>query len=534
MRDTVTGARAAIKRYDGSPMLALLLAANLGVSHFTATGPAACRQKVLEGVLALHSFAYEDARDAFVEAEKAAPCPIAFWGEAMTWDHPLWGEQDAARGKAALARIPADAKLSPMERGLIEAAGALYDSGHAAWMERLARLHAELPKDDEVALFYALSLYANSGHGADVKRAMEAAAIAQDVFERNPSHPGAAHYLIHACDSPDHAVLALKAALRYAQIAPAAGHALHMPSHIFVQLGMWPQVEASNLAAVKAGMEFVARHELPVSRADWHSYSWLAEARLEQGKFDEVLPMIARVRELAAQTKDPELRYAQAMLALQWLSATQEWSRTGELLAMDPLAAEDEPGYVDTQLKYEGPDHTPYELAARVFAARARLDAAAAAGDETETAEAAAQWNAVRARFAAKARYGARYLEIGQLIAKAKEAQAHSLRISGDIGAAIEATRALADVEDKLPASGPALVRPAREELGDLLVRSHRFAEAEEAFRKALDLRPNRLHALRGLEESALSAGDARASAEARSRLSAQLGAPAVPRRLTE
>lgn len=523
MRDTVTGARAAIKRYDGPPMLALLLAANLGVSHFAATGPKACQRKVLEGVLALHSFVYEDARELFVEAEKAAPCPIAFWGEAMTHDHPLWGEADAAAGKAALARIPAGARVSPMERGLIEAARALFDSGHGAWMERLAELHAALPNDDEVALFYSLALYANSGQGANVKRAMEAAALAQGVFERNPDHPGAAHYLIHACDSPDHAALALKAARRYAQIAPAAGHALHMPSHIFVQLGMWPQVEASNLAAVKAGMDLVARHDLPVSRADWHSYSWLAEARLEQGRAEEVLPMIARLRELAAREKDAVLRSAQAMLALQWLSATEQWSRTDELLAMAPLAAEDEPGYVDTQLEYEGQHHAPYELKARLFAARARLDAAAASGDETETEEAAAQWTAVRARFAARAGAGAQFLEAGQLVARAKRAQAHSLRNPGDIGEAIAAIRAVADGEDQQPASGPALWRPAREELGDLFVRSHRFAEAEAAYRRALELRPNRLHALRGLEESARSAGDARAAAAARAQLTAQV-----------
>ena len=86
-------------------MLALLLAANLGVSHFTATGPKVCQRKTLEGVLYLHSFVYEDARDAFVEAQAAAPCPIAYWGEAMTYDHPLWGEQDAPPAKAALAKI---------------------------------------------------------------------------------------------------------------------------------------------------------------------------------------------------------------------------------------------------------------------------------------------------------------------------------------------------------------------------------------------------------------------------------------------
>ena len=504
-------------------MLALLLAANLGVSHFTATGPGACQRKVLEGVLLLHSFVYEDARDAFVDAQKAAPCPIAFWGEAMTYDHPLWGEQDAAAGKAALAKIPAEAKLSPLERGLIEAAHALYESGHAAWMDRLARLHGELPGDDEAALFYSLSLYANASHGAQVKRSMEAAALAQDVFARHPDHPGAAHYLIHACDSPDHAILALQAARKYAQIAPAAGHALHMPSHIFVQLGMWPQVEASNLAAVKAGMDFVARHGLPLARADWHSYSWLAEARLEQGRPDEVLPMIARVRELAAQEKDARLRSVQAMLALQWLSATQQWARADELLAMAALPAEDEPGSADTQQRDQGRTHPPYELTARLFVARARLDAAAAAGDETETSEAAAQFLAVHARLAARAGTAAHDLEAGPLIARARQAQAHSLRNPGDIGEAIEATRAVADLEDQQPASGPAPWRPAREELGDLLVRSHRFAEAEEAFRKALDLRPNRLHALRGLEESARSAGDARAAAAAQSQLGAQV-----------
>src|SRR5205085_10446727 len=120
------------------------------------------------------------------------------------------------------------------ERGLIEAARALFASGKGAWLESLARLHADLPHDDEVALFHALALYATSGDGKDVKRAMQAAAIAMDVFQRRPNHPGAAHYLIHACDSPEHAILALKAARRYAQIAPSASHALHMPSHIFV------------------------------------------------------------------------------------------------------------------------------------------------------------------------------------------------------------------------------------------------------------------------------------------------------------
>jgi len=510
-------------------MLALLMAANFGVSHFTATGPRACQRNVLEGVLALHSFMYDDARDAFVEAEKFAPCPIAYWGEAMTYDHPIWNEQDTAKGKAALAQIPEQAQLSPAERGLVATARALYQKGREAWMVELRALHERLPKDDEVALFYALSLYSNSGRGTNAARAEEAADIAEDVFTRNPDHPGAAHYLIHACDSPGIAARAKEAAQHYAQIAPAAGHALHMPSHIFVQLGMWRGVESSNVASVKAGEAAVARRKQPISRADWHSYSWLASARLELGKAGEVLPMIARVRELAEREKDPALRSVQAELALKYLSATQQWSRAGALLEMAPLAAEDEPGYVDTQLAYQGCHHAPYELEARLDATLARLDAAAAGGDEPSVEALAAEWNSLRQRFAARQGLPGTYLEFGSLVAAAKLAQAHSVRVSGDINEAIAATRAAADAEDRRPASGPWVSLPLREELGDLLMRSHRFAEAETEFRTALAKRPNRLHALRGLIESARSAGDERVASEAQSKLAAEgvAGTPA-------
>lgn len=502
-------------------MLAVILAASLGVSNFSATGNKACKQKALEGVLYLHSFVYDDARDAFIAAEKAAPCPIAFWGEAMTYDHPLWGEQNTAAGKEALAKIPAGARVSPMERGLIEAARALYIDGHAAWMERLGALHRELPKDDEVALFYALALYANSSHGQNKERAVQAANIAREIFEKNPNHPGAAHYFIHACDSPEMAGLALKAARRYAQIAPSAGHALHMPSHIFVQLGMWKDVEASNIAAVKAGEDAVARRKEPISRADWHSFSWLASAKLELGKSDEVLPMIARVRELAE--KEPALRPVQAELALKWLSATQEYGKTDELLKMAPLAAEDEPGYVDTQAKYEGCHHAPYELEARLDATRARLDAAAAEGDEPTATRLADEFNALRARVAAREGRGDQYLQLSKLTTAAKVAQAHSVRNYGDIGDAISATRAWADAEDSIAALGPWPFTPAREELGELYLRSHRFQEAQVAFQAALDKRPNRFHALEGLSEAARSAGDLKTANEAQDKLAAQV-----------
>jgi tetratricopeptide (TPR) repeat protein len=386
-------------------------------------------------------------------------------------------------------------------------------------MDRLAALHTELSRDDEVTLFYALSLYANSKYGADAARAKQAADLAEEVFKRNPNHPGAAHYLIHACDSPSTAARALQAAQRYAQIAPALGHALHMPSHIFVQLGMWRQVESSNIAAVKAGEDTVARRKQPISRADWHSFSWLASARLELGRADEVLPMIARVKSLSA--GEASLRWVQAELALKYLSATGEYARMDELMAMPPLAAEDETGYVDTQRAYEGCHHAPYELMARMSILRARLDATTVDGDDEHVAAIGEEMRALRGRVAKQS--GGAYNSLGELIVAAKIAQAKSVRDTGTIGEAISATRAAADAEDAMPRSGPFASTPMREELGELLLRSHRFQEAEEAFQASLEKRPGRFHALEGLAEAARSAGDMKTAEDAQGRLSAQI-----------
>jgi len=335
-------------------------------------------------------------------------------------------------------------------------------------MERLARLREALPRDDEVALFYALSLYANSDHGKDVKRAMEAAAIAQDVFERNPDHPGAAHYLIHACDSPEHAVLALRAAQRYAQIAPAASHALHMPSHIFVQLGMWREVASSNTAAFAASAK---------RKRDWHSFTWLAAARLELGQPEKVL-------EMADAPESPH--WVPALLRAMWIEATGSWSRIDEVLGP--------PGDDD------------------LSAARVRLDAAGLSGDESG----AERWGAELTRAGDH-----HFFEHAKETVAARIAQARSVRDTFRIAEAIDAMRALADLEDAGP-QGPAFFTPAREELGDLFTRSHRFVEAEREFLTALERRPNRRNALRGLSEAARGANALRTAGGTQPPLSAQ------------
>ena len=174
-------------------------------------------------------------------------------------------------------------------------------------------MHAKYPADDEISIMYALSLLGTARPGEKTTRsAMQAAALAQDVFQRHPQHPGAAHFIIHSFDDPDHAILALPAARAYSKIAPAAAHALHMPSHIFVQLGLWDDVVASNIVAYKAADDLATRMNLPRGREDFHTLSWLQYAYLQLGKFDDAARALATGKAVAAGRGDRAMGEAAA------------------------------------------------------------------------------------------------------------------------------------------------------------------------------------------------------------------------------
>src|SRR6266513_359247 len=225
----------------------------LGKVEFPTSGSDHAQSHFLRGVAALHSFWYEEALEAFRAATKADPdFMMGYWGEAMVHNHPIWKEQDTEAARQVLTKIKDSAKLTPRERAYLNAVAVLYgegdkaarDKAYAAAMERLYR---DYPEDLEADCFYALSLLAVASKPDDQRRTrIQAGAIALDVFNKSPNHPCAAHYTIHAFDDPDHAILALPAARRYARIAPESHHALHMPAHIFLQLGMWPEAAASN------------------------------------------------------------------------------------------------------------------------------------------------------------------------------------------------------------------------------------------------------------------------------------------------
>jgi tetratricopeptide (TPR) repeat protein len=277
------------------PSLSWSQTAGLGSVNFPTSGSRRAQPAFLRGVALLHSFEYDDAAEAFREAQRLdSAFALAYWGEALTYDHALWGGQDSAAARAVLARLGPNAEgrialgRTARERGYLAAVEALYGDGgmrerHLAYEQAMARLHEENPADLEAASLHALALLTvRERHSADLRPAVRAAAIGEEVLRRNPNHPGATHYLIHAYDDPVLAPLGLTVARRYARLAPRAEHALHMPSHIFVQLGAWEDMVASNEAAWTASKAWVKRKGRRNDDLDLHAASWLHYGYLQQ------------------------------------------------------------------------------------------------------------------------------------------------------------------------------------------------------------------------------------------------------------
>jgi tetratricopeptide (TPR) repeat protein len=263
----------------------------------------------LRGLLLLHSFEYDDALEEFRIAQKIAPgFAMAYWGEAMTANGPLTGFQDREAARSALSRLaPTAAQRSALaatdrEKGYLRAVEILFGDGEKegrdfAYADAMKRLAETYANDPNAASFYALALLGACHRGRDFRIYMNAAAVLEEVLDKNPEHPGALHYLIHSYDDPIHAPLGLRAARIYAKVAPAAAHALHMPSHIFVAMGMWDDVAASNEDSWAASEARVASKNLRLEDRGYHSLWWLEYAYLQQGRFEDALRALTIVQQ---------------------------------------------------------------------------------------------------------------------------------------------------------------------------------------------------------------------------------------------
>src|SRR2546430_2193345 len=302
-------------------------APRLGAIDFPTSGAPAARAPFIRGVLLLHSFEYGDAARAFREAQRLdSGFALAYWGEAMTYTHPVWNEQDGNAARAALQRLAAtrDARRAKAptrrEQAYLDAVEILYGDGSkavrdTAYSLAMGRLVARFPADREAKVFYALSLLGLNQGVRDVPTYLRAAAIVDTVFRENPNHPGAAHLLIHSYDDPIHAPLGLAAARAYSKIAPDAAHAQHMTTHIFLALGMWDEVVSQNELA--SGRDHAA----------WtpHHYTqWLGYGYLQQGRNGEARRHLELMRQNV--NRSPRGRAVLAQMRAEYVVNTEQWT----------------------------------------------------------------------------------------------------------------------------------------------------------------------------------------------------------------
>ena len=451
----------------------------LGTVHFENSCAAAVQPRFERAVALLHSFAYAPAAKEFeAVASRDSGCAIAHWGLAMSGFHQLWEPPGATQlqlGKDELAAAHRIGARTAREREFIDAAAVYFsdtDPTHhparaKAYERAMESVAQHFPKDDETQIFYALALvatapptdhtHANQKHAAD---------ILEPIYHRQPDHPGVAHYLIHAYDSSELASRGLAAARAYAKIAPAAPHALHMPSHIFTRLGLWDDSIQSNEAARHAA------HDQGDIGEELHAMDYLTYAYLQDGHDTDAERIVAQLHAMGSVLADDfKMGYAATAMPVRLAVERGRWN---DAAAIEPL-----------------PGSAPH-VAAIAHWARA-LGHAHSGRTDLASAD-VAQIDACEAQSKV---HGTPYwtTQIGVL---SKEARAWTAMASGHPDDAVTLLRAAADAEDaleKLPVT-PGPIVPAREQLGQLLLDLHRPQEAQQELTHALEGAPGRRAAL--------------------------------------
>src|SRR5437868_1964969 len=283
----------------------------LGSVSFPVSCDAASKVPMERGIALLHSFGYEEAAEQFTELTKSDPtCAMAHWGVAMSGFHELWEHPAKAamdRGWEEIRQARKIGATTERERMYIAALSSFYDPAKRtdyqarvdAYTAGMLALHQAYPADVEASAFYALSLLADVGpDDTSLVKERKALGVLVPLFEKNPGHPGLAHYIIHTCDTPKLAQQGLPAAEKYALIASSSPHALHMPGHIFARLGMWPEDIDSNLASVAASEKAEAAG-IPGTHHRYHAEEFLLYAYLQTGQDGKAKQLLDRVNPLA-------------------------------------------------------------------------------------------------------------------------------------------------------------------------------------------------------------------------------------------
>jgi tetratricopeptide (TPR) repeat protein len=493
----------------------------LGTVRFASSCKPVAQPLVDRGVALLHSFAYESAAAVFEEVLAADPaCAMGPWGVAMSYFHTIWAPptaEELAKGSAAARRAVEMGGKTDRERAFIGAIATYYRDAqtldhrarvkaYEAAMKEVARA---FPDDDEATIFHALALLGvayNSPPDKTYALQKQAAAILNGLLPRHPDHPGIAHYMIHSFDYPELASLALPAARAYAAIAPDASHALHMPSHIFIRLGLWPESIASNLASAEVAVRAIAKsHPGAGSYNALHAADYLAYAYLQSAQDAKARELVERTRAVTALDDPSAFAAGFAMVAVpaRYALERRQWREAASL--------PDPPAFFPW-------DKHPYTRANTEFA---RAVGAARSGDADGARRALARLTEVQqvTRASQKGFDWATQIEIQRLAASGWVAHAE-----GKKEEAVRLLRAAADLEDKTdkhPVTPGALL-PAREQLADLLMELGDASAAFAEYESALRLQPGRYNSLLGAALAAEGLGNRQRAKELRTELAAQ------------
>ncbi len=473
-----------------------LTSAQLG----TVTFPVSCAptiQKPFErGVALLHSFWYEEAEKEFTQIATDDPhCAMAHWGVAMSLWHQLWNNPDAQVIQRGLDEVheakTTDGTITLREKAYIAAIAAFYSNSKKlnhearaqAYSNAMKKVYESYPDDHEAAVFYALSLLASEPHDdATFANRKQAAAILEKLFATEPDHPGVAHYLIHSYDKPQLAQLGLPAARRYAQVAPDAPHALHMPSHIFARVGLWQDDINSNLASIAATRKTAAMH-MGGEGHQFHAMDFLIYAYLQSGREADAAKVIDEIKTMPKMESmyghdfDPQTNALSALPANYDLEL-RHWSDASTLQLV--------------------PGALPGDQAITHWA---RAIGTARSGNFAQARGDLEQIDAIRKKLVDEKK--ANFAEsIGDLYQEAAAWVAHA---EGKDDEAITSLRALADKSDKL-GDEPGSI-PAREQLADMLLEAKRPQQSLAEYQTDLKLNPNRFNGLYGAARAAEAAG---------------------------
>jgi len=485
----VSAPHAALAQHDDHAAMAPDQIGSASVKFETSCAPGV-RDGFNTAVAMYHSFWFPEAIKAFQAVSQQDPsCAMAHWGIAMSqWGNPYGGIKNAEilkLGSATVAKAGATGSPTPRERALIDAVGILYSSPDTAthrdrvvrYEEAMKRVSAEHPADVEVRIFTALAV-TQSAVPTDKTYAklLEGAGMLDPLFEQMPTHPGIAHYIIHAYDAPPLAERALIAARRYASLAPAAPHALHMPSHTFTRLGFWSEsIDTNRRSAETARKENDANAELHA--LDYQTYAYLQMGR--DGAAKASLDRAAELQSIAGANT-----FALAAIPARYAMERGDWNAAAALTVRPA-------------------NNTPYTEAISHFA---RAIGAARSGNPAAASQEITRLAEVRDRLRSmNDAYWAEQVDIQRQVAGAWQTFAQGRRDEG-----ISQLAAAADTEDATDKAAvtPGPIAPARELLGYMLLDAGRPADALAAFEATMKKEPNRFRGAYGAARAAELAGD--------------------------